>query len=163
MNGFVQLLTRIIDWFYIKPFRKIMPIQTFRYGAVGALNVAFSWVLFYLIFHYVVREQNVDLGFFVLSGHVATQIIVFIIITATGFLLNRYVAFKNSPLRGRTQLMRYILSVCGAWAINVLFLKLFTDVLHIFPTPSFILATIIVTVYSYLMQKYFTFKGAEKK
>mgnify|MGYP003623431263 FL=1 len=107
----------------------------------------------------MVRASDVDLGFFVLSAHVAIQMIVFPVILATGFMLNRYIAFRNSPLKGRTQLMRYILSTLGSWAVNVVFLKLFVDVLHIWATPSFIMATLIVIVYSYLMQKYFTFRG----
>lgn len=161
MNTAARLITRVIDWFYIPPLRRIMPVQTFRYAACGGFNVLFSWVLYYIVFHYIICEQDVDAGFFVFSAHVASQIIVFPVITLTGFLLNRYVAFKNSPLRGRTQLVRYILSTLGSWALNLILLKLFADVFHIWATPSFIFATLVGIVYSYLMQKHFSFRGCD--
>lgn len=159
-KGVATFITRAVDALYIPPVRRYIPLQMFRYAACGALNVALSWVLYFLIFHYIVRERNVDAGFFVFSGHVATQVVVFVIITATGFLLNRYVAFPDSPLRGRTQLGRYLLSTLGSWALNVSLLKLFADALHIWPTPSFVIATLIGIVYSYLMQKHFSFRGS---
>ena len=161
MDGFWKMLTRIIDRFYIGPLRRLMPLQTFRYAAVGALNMVFGWVLFYLIFHYAVRERDMDLGFFVLSGEVMTQVVVFVIITFTGFLLNRSIPFRNSPLRGHTQLIRYILSVCGSYAINLVVFKTLVDLLYVYPTPAFVISTLIVVVYSYLMQKYFTFRGCD--
>lgn len=159
MTGFAKFLTCIIDWFYFSAYRRIIPLQTFRYAACGALNVAFSFLLYYLVLHYLVQRNTIDLGFFVLSPHVASQMIVFPVITYTGFMLNRYVAFKNSPLRRRTQSIRYILSTIGSWVINVAFLKLFVDVLGFWDTPAFMLATLIVIPLSYLMQKYFTFRG----
>lgn len=162
MEGLSKKLTGLIDRCYIKPVRRIMPLQTFRYAAVGALNMAFGWLLYPLIFHFVIRKHDMDLGLFVLSGPVVTQVLVFVIITITGFMLNRSIPFRNSPLKGRTQLMRYMLSVCGSYAINLVVFKSLVDLLEIYPTPAFVISTLIVVVYSYLMQKYFTFRGCEE-
>ena len=161
MARFMKILTTMIDWFYVGPIRKIMPVQTFRYAAVGAMNMLFGWLLFPLIFHLLVRKQDMDFGLFVLSGAVVSQIIVFVIITITGFILNRSIPFQNSPLSGTTQFGRYILSVCGSYAINLLVFKSLVDLIHIYPTPAFVIATLVVVVYSYLMQKYFTFRGCD--
>ena len=154
-----RLLTRVIDVFYLPPFRRILPIQTFRYGACGAANMVFGWMLYYLTFHYVVHETDLDLGFMVFSAHTAALAVVYPVIFLVGFWLNRNIAFKASPLRGRVQLIRYLLSALGSLAVNYLCLQFFVLVIHIYPTPSQMLATIVTTVYSYLMQKYFSFRG----
>ena len=154
-----RLLTRVIDIFYLPPFRRILPIQTFRYGACGAANMVFGWVLYYLAFHYVIRKTDLDLGFMVFSAHTAALAVVYPVIFLVGFWLNRNIAFKASPLRGRVQLIRYLLSALGSLAVNYLCLQFFVLAMKIYPTPSQMLATIVTTVYSYLMQKYFSFRG----
>lgn len=160
---FSRLLTRIIDWFYIPPLRAVMPLQTFRYAVCGAVNYyGINLVLYYVTIHYIVCERDLDIGLMVLSPHIASLAIVFPITTFTGFWLNRNVAFKHSPLRHRTQALRYLMSVLISLMINSLCLKLFVDVLDIWSTPAQALSTAVVTVYSYLMQKYFTFRGCQK-
>lgn len=164
-----KLLTTVIDWFYIPPLRALMPLQTFRYAACGALNVGLSLVFYYITYHYVLGEQNLNLLILdgaegpapdiVLSPHIAALAIIFPITTFNGFWLNRNVAFKHSPLRHGTQAMRYLLSVCVSLLINYACQKLFVDVLHIWATPAQALSTVVVTVYSYIAQKYFTFRG----
>lgn len=119
-------------------------------------------VFYYISYHYIFMEQNLNLGFVVVSPHIAALCLVFPVTFLNGFLLNRYIAFKKSPLRGRTQLLRYGVSVTGALLINYALMKLFVETLYIFPTPSKILTTIITVAYSYLAQKYYTFKGCQE-
>lgn len=154
-----QLITKIIDFFYVPPIRGVVPIQTFRYGVCGGANMVLDLLFYYIIFHFVLREQNMDLGFVVLSAHIAALFIVFPITFFNGFWLNKNIAFRYSPLRGSTQLLRYMLSVAGAIVVNYLCMKLFVDGFRFFPTPSKALTTLISIAYSYAMQKYFTFRG----
>lgn len=163
MKGISALLTKIIDYLYITPLRKWMPLQTFRYAACGALNMALDTVFYFISYHYIFNERNFDLGFIVISPHIAALCLVFPITFFNGFLLNKYVAFKESPLRGRIQLFRYGLSVVGALAMNYALMKIFVETLNIFPTPSKILTTGITVIYSYLVQKYFTFRGCPEE
>lgn len=160
MSGFARLLTGLIDRCYIPPLRRVMPLQTFRYAACGGLNMAMDTLLYYITFNYVFGQQDVDLGFFVLSAKMAALGIVFPITFFNGFWLNRNVAFKRSPLRGHVQVIRYMVSVGGSIVLTILFMKFFTEACHIWATPSKIITTILTAVYSYLMQKYFTFRGA---
>ncbi len=154
-----RLLTRIIDWFYWKPFRIFMPLQTFRYAACGGLNMCLDTLLYYVTFHYILCKQDVNLGIVVVSAPIFAMCIVFPITLFNGFWLNRHIAFRESPLKGTTQLVRYLLSVGGALALNYACMKIFVDALNIYPTPSKLLSTLVTIVYSYLMQKYFTFRG----
>ena len=78
----------------------------------------------------------IDLGFVYMSAPIASLFLVFPITFFTGFWLNRNVAFRASPLGTRTQLLRYALSVAGAILLNYLCMKLFVEVVGIWPTPA---------------------------
>ena len=43
--------------------------------------------------------------------------------------------------------------------LNYLGLKFFVEAVHLWPTFSQVVTSLITIVYSYLMQKYFTFRG----
>jgi len=68
-------------------------------------------------------------------------------------------------LRGKTQLTRYGLSVVGSILLNYICLKVFVEYFYIWPTVSKILTTVVVIIYSYVIQRHFTFKtgGKQKK
>lgn len=162
MESVSNFLTQVIDWFYVKPIAKFVPRQTFRYGAIGAGNIVLTWVLFYIANHFIIQERFVNLGFMVISPYIATLCTIVPFTFLIGFYLNRNVAFTRSPLRGRTQFMRYLLSWAGSLAINAVLLKLFVEGFKFWSTPSQMLASIIIIGYSYLMQKYFSFRGCEE-
>ncbi len=157
--SFATRLTRLIDAFYIAPVRLLMPLQTFRYGVCGGITVVLDWLFYYLIYHFVVSEHDVHLGFATISPHIFSLIAVFPITTFNGFWLQGHISFKGSPLGHGRQLGRYLLTAFGALAINYLLLKLFVEVCGIWATPSKILTTAVAIAYSYSMQKYFTFRG----
>ena len=160
-----------------------MPLRTFRYAACGGMNMALDLVLYYVTFHYVLGKSFIAVGwphivtFFdgaaaaavgaipagiIISPHIAALGIVFPITFFNGFWLNRHVAFRQSPLPKGSQLVRYMLSVAGALLLNYVCMKLFVEALHIYPTPSKALTTLVSVVYSYLMQTHYTFRGAPK-
>ena len=155
-----SLITTVIDCFYWKPFRPLLPLQTFRYAACGGLNMVLDAVWYFVIYHYIVAERFFDLGVVVLSPHIASMLVVFPITFFNGFWLNRNVAFKSSPLSGQTQLFRYALSIVGSILLTYAGLKLFVEVCGFWPTPSKVLTTILTVIYSFLAAKYFTFRGA---
>ena len=155
-----ETITKAIDLFYIKPLRAFVPQQVFRYLACGALTAFLDTVWYYLIYHYIVRVQFVDLGFIVVSPHIAALCVVFPITFITGFWLNRNVAFHTSPIPHGKQLWRYALSVAGAILLNYLSMKILVEVCNLWPTPSKIVTTVISSVYSFLMAKFYTFRKA---
>lgn len=155
-----KLITTVIDCFYWKPFRPLLPLQTFRYAACGGLNMVLDALWYFVIYHYIVAERFFDLGVVVLSPHIASMLVVFPITFFNGFWLNRNVAFKSSPLSGQTQLFRYALSIVGSILLTYAGLKLFVEVCGFWPTPSKVLTTILTVIYSFLAAKYFTFRGA---
>ncbi len=150
-------ITVIVDFFY-PPFRKYVTLQFFRYGVTGAANMAFDWVLYFITFHFILDKQMLHLGFVTLSSHIAAMVLVFPVTFISGFLLQKYVTFTSSVLRGRVQIVRYFSVVIANLLLNYLGLKLLVDFLHVFPTPSKMIITIFTTMFSYFSQKKFTFK-----
>jgi len=98
------------------------------------------------------------LGFVTLSSHIAALVFTFPISFMTGFLLQKYVTFTASDLRGKTQLVRYGVVVALNLGINYIGLKLLVDGFGWFPTPSKMIITLFATLVSYISQKKFTFK-----
>lgn len=152
-----ERITRVIDNLYISRLEPVISRQLFRYGVCGATNMALDTLWYYIIYHYIVALRYIDLGFVVVSPHIASLIIVFPITFLTGFWLNRHVAFKASAYRTRGQLVRYALSVCGAILLNYVLMKLFVEHCHLWATPSKMITTVISAIYSFLAAKYFTF------
>ena len=151
----------IIDFFY-PPFKRVFTLQIFRYLACGGTNTLLDIVLFSISYNWVFDKQNVQIGPITLSPHIAAFILAFLVTFPVGFYLSRYVVFQHSELRGRTQLSRYLLVVSGCILINYVLLKTFIEYLGWFPTPAKIITTMIVVVFSYLTQTYFSFTTSRK-
>lgn len=163
-----KLVTSVIDFFH-PPFRKLMPLQTFRYAACGGGNTMFDIVLYYISYNFVLKKKDiylpfepVDLYFFTLGSmiraHIGALVIASTLSFFTGFWLNKNIVFVNSSLPGKAQMFRYLLLVLVCFLINYLCMNLFVDRFHIYPTISKIITTVIVVSFSYLTQKKFTFK-----
>lgn len=153
----VGQITKLVDFFYVKPLRFI-PLNTFRYAAVGGINMVFSLFIYAFCFHIVLAKADTDFGIVVVSAPVLAYLITFVITLFSGFWLTKTIAFRASELRTRTQLLRYFAVVCINLVINYLGLKLFVDLCHFYPTPSYALIYSITIVFSYLMQRFFTFR-----
>ena len=149
----------VIDFTY-PPFRHIFTPQLYRYGVCGGANVVFDWVIYFFVYNYIMKYRFIHLGFVAISPHIASFIIIFPITTFTGFLLQKYVTFIMSDLRGRVQLFRYFLIVLMNLLLNYIGLKIFVEIFHFYPTPSKMIITAITMVCSYFGQKKFTFTSA---
>ena len=154
---FRDVILRVIQWLYL-PFSKFIPPETFRYAATGGFNLLLDIFLYFIFYNFILQKQIVYLGFVSISPHIAAFLFAFPITFATGFLLAKYITFTSSPLRGRVQLFRYILSVVGSILLNYILLKLFVEYLFFWPTVAKMITTVFVVIYSYLIQRYFTFK-----
>lgn len=149
-------------WFY-PPFKRFMPEQTFKYAATGGANTALDIFLYFISYNFILRKEILDLGFYAISPHIAAFIMSFCITFPTGFILAKFISFPGSYLRKRIQLLRYGFTVSGSIVLNYIFLKLFVEIFGWYPTPSKIVTTGIVIIFSYTAQKYFTFRTAKPK
>ncbi len=155
-----MLRNRIITFihFFYPPFKRLMPLQTFRYAACGGSNMVLDILLFYVSYHYILHERILDLGFIAFAPYTAALGMAFCVSFPVGFLLSKYIVFSSSELRGRIQLFRYILVVAINLFLNYSFLKIMVEYMFFYPTVARIFATAIIVTFSYLSQKHFTFK-----
>ena len=159
MDSFASIITKAIDLFYIKPLRRVFSQQVFRYLFCGGMTALLDAVWYYIIYHYIVCEQFIDLDFVVVSPHIAALCIVFPITFFTGFWLNRNVAFQVTNISSLPQLAKYALSVVGSILLNYACMKFFVEFCGVWATPSKILTTAVCAIYSFLVGRYFTFRG----
>ena len=152
-----QIIIYISDCLY-KPFAKIIPQEMFRYGFTGGLNMCLDIFLFYILYNFIFKQQFVSIAFITMNAHIAAFVFVFPFTFTTGFLLAKYVTFTNSHLKSQKQLFRYAVSVMGSIILHYILLKFFVDYLGIWGTVSKIYAVAIVTVYSFSVQKFYSFK-----
>lgn len=161
-----------------------MPLQTFRYAACGGGNMVLGFLVFTGMFHLVASLSHFNLGFidFTVSyakvGNASvlmmqSDVLAFkahsfalscssTVVFIVGFLLNKYVVFTSSNLKGRIQLFRYFLATVSSFCINYFLLNALVIYLHIYPVLAQVIVTAIVVTISFFMQQYFTFKVKEK-
>lgn len=79
-----QRLTKIVDFFYIRPVRAVIPLQTFRYAICGGVNLGLNWVLYAVLYNFILDKEIVRLGFVAISPYIAAFLVVFPITFVTG-------------------------------------------------------------------------------
>ncbi|MBL1409246.1 GtrA family protein [Sphingobacterium faecale] len=141
--------------------KDIIGSQKLRYLFFGSCNVVLSWIIYFVCIHFITFKENVVLfERITISPHIFSLLISFVITFFSGFFLNHFLVFRSpdSPDLWR-KLGKYLIANMGSLILNYVLLKFFVEVLFFYPTPSQILCTFLVTIYSFLMQKKFTFKN----
>jgi putative flippase GtrA len=152
------IVRSIIDWFY-PPFKRVMPLQTFRYAACGGGNTLLDIGLFFFAYNFLLDGKMITIYSVTLTAHIASFIFSFFFTFPIGFFLSRYVVFQESTSRKREQLPKYLVVVAGAILLNYFCLKVFIETMNIHALYSKLLTTVLVVAFSYFSQKYFTFKA----
>lgn len=147
----------IIDFFY-PLFKKWFSLHTFRYMVSGGITVSTGIVGYFLIFNFVLDQKDVKVGDFLVTAKVAALILESIVTFSVGFMLNKYLIFTQSTLIGRIQLFRYATVFATNLLLNYALLKILTEVFQFYPSVAKALITIVLAVFSYFSQKYFSFK-----
>ena len=154
-----SLILQVVDFFY-PLFKKIIPLQTFRYAACGGFNTLLSISLYIIAYHFIFIEETIQLTTnFAISREIAADyLFAFWISFPIGFYLSRYVVFQESILKRRVQLFRYFIVACGAIGLNYFFLKFFVTFFNMPGPPAKIITSFIVIAFSYFSQRNFSFK-----
>lgn len=152
----------IIDFFY-PPFRRLMNLQTFRYAASGGGNVLLGFLTYFISFKYVLHELPLHFGFYAFKAHVAALFISFCITFPIGFFMSKYVVFSDSKIKGSVQLFRYFMVCMFNLALNYILLKILVEYFLVYPVLAQICTTAVVIIFSYLMQRHFSFKATAEE
>lgn len=114
--------------------------------------------LFSFCYNILLHGKDIHVAGFTVTAHVASMWIPFPFCFLLSFLLSRFVVFSETTLKKSTSLFRYILLVVTCVVLNISLIKFFVEICHLLPELSKVACTILVAVFSYLSQKYFTFK-----
>jgi putative flippase GtrA len=156
-----ELLSKAVDRLYFPFLRRFLPQELFRYGICGTAVVLLDWLLFWFCYNYLFVQENRDTGYFVFSAYTLSKLISAPVAALAGFWLQKNITFRASPLRGATQFFRYLLVFCVNFLVNILIGKDFLfEYFGLWATPANMTVTVLSILFTFLMQKYFTFRSA---
>jgi putative flippase GtrA len=138
-------------------FSKLLDKQTYYYLACGGGNTLFGLAIFYYFENFIFHQKSIDIGFEI-HAHIAAFIISFSITFPIGFFTSKYVVWDDSELAGKKQLFRHLTFVVLSVFMNYGLLKLFVEFFHWWPFPSQVLTTSIIVIFSYITQKFISFR-----
>ena len=137
-----------------------MTRQQFRYLACGGFMAVLDVCIFSLFYNTILHQNPFTIGNFSLTASLAAIWLPFPIGFTLSYLLSRYVVFHDTKLKNTTSFFRYILLVIACFILNSVLIHLFVDIVKWNAVFSKIMCTILIAGFSYLTQKYFTFKPA---
>jgi putative flippase GtrA len=154
-----KALLRFIDFFY-PPFSRWLSPHTFRYIVSGGTNMVIGIILYFLIYNYVLHQQDVSLNFhpYLITAPVATLIIETPLTFIFGFTLNKYLVFTKSDLKGRIQIFRYGIVVIINTMLNFAMIKIMVETFNFYPSIAKLITTVVLAVASYFIQTHFSFR-----
>ena len=152
LRGFLDIFYPIV--------KKLFSKTTYYYAVCGASNMVLSWLLFYLFYNYVFHQQKwqVPILNLYINAYTISAAVCFIISFIIGFTLLKYVVFTASEIKGRIQLFRYGISAIISFVTSYAILRLLIEGFGMYASISNVIASVVVAIISYLIQRNFTFK-----
>ena len=151
-----QAILAFIDFFH-PPFKKFISQHNFRYLATGGSTWVLGILIYTISFKYLFLKEETVILSFSLKRETAALVADFMFVIPYSFLMNRYVIFTHSQVRGRIQLLRFL----NLNFINILLTyvlqKFFIEIMNVYPTISRVIVSVLIAGFSYLYQHYFTF------
>jgi len=160
-----KAILAFIDFFH-PPFKKYISAHNFRYLVTGGTTFVLGIIIYFLSFNFLFHSDEVKILFFTLKKDTAALAVDFAVVIPFSFLINRYVVFTHSEVKGKTQLFRFLNLQFINVLLNVFLFKFFVEILMVYPTISKVVVAVLVASFSYIYQHYFTFsvkKIGEKK
>lgn len=161
MHKVRDFILSIIDFFY-PPFKKLIGIQTFRYLACGGSNALLNLLVFSASYNFLFTSKVVYIMGFAISRYIAAYLLALSISFPVGFCLNKYVVFQSSNLLGRVQFIRYASLTVTNIFLDYFLLHLLVGYFKFWATPSQAFIIVILSLFSYFCQTYFSFKTIKK-
>lgn len=152
-----KIALKIIDFFY-PPFQKWLSLATFRYMVSGGITVSSGIVFYYIIYNFVLHQKNIKILNLLITAPIAALFLESIVTFLVGFMLNKYLVFTQSNLKGRVQLFRYAAVYATNILLNYALMKILVEGFLFYPTLAKAAITILLAIFSYFSQKHFSFK-----
>ncbi len=153
-----RLIINILNVLYLKQIRNLIPKQTFFYLACGGSNMVLDAIIYAIIYNFVLDKQDIIIFGYVISAAIMSFFITVPIIFLTGFWLSKNISFTNSTNSNNKQRLRYLSVTISNILIKLFGLKLLI-MINIWPSIANVSMTIVTVIFSYIMQRFYTFKG----
>ena len=120
-------------------------ISFIKFGIVGAANTLINWIIFFMLNY---------MGVY----YITANIIAYLIATANSYFWNSKWVFKSKKQDNlKTQVRFTLLNLIGL-VLNSIVLYLLVDLLHLSKMISLIIATAIIMIINYFINKVWVFK-----
>ena len=172
-NFLSKKILAVIDFFH-PPFKKLIPLQTFRYLACGGGLTVTSLLIFFISYNFILSpfvhpeiaadktEEWITVGGISITRYISAYLISLFTTFPIGFFLSKYVVFQESQLKGRIQLFRYATLQLLNIGTNYYLLHFLVGYCGFWATPSQTLSAALIAIFSYFFQKYVSFRSVKK-
>ena len=142
---------------------KILDNKIVRYFFSAGLATVVDVSVYFITFNFILNKQDIPLyPPWKLTAPIASLIISYTCGLMTNFFITKYLVFSESDLRGRHQLMRYLLVALLILILNYGFMKFLIYILEWYPTVSRIFSALSIGILSYIIHKFYSFKVVNK-
>ncbi len=160
-----KAILAFIDFFH-PPFKKYVSLHNFRYLVTGGGTLLLGLASYYFAYFFIFKTEEVNFGLIVVKREIASLFVDYAVAIPTSFLLNKYIIFTHSELKGSVQLFRFLnLQIINILS-NLVLLKFLLELFREYPTLSMlsrIAVSVLMALFSYLYQHYFTFSVKKLK
>lgn len=157
-----DFILSFIDFFY-PPFKRLIGIQTFRYAFCGGSNALLNLLVFSVSYNFLFTDKVIYVLGFAISRYIAAYLLALSISFPIGFCLNKYVVFQSSNLLGHVQFVRYASLTVTNIFLDYFLLHLLVGYFGFWATPSQAFIIVVLSLFSYFCQTYFSFKTVRKE
>ncbi|HEX5001329.1 MAG TPA: GtrA family protein [Bacteroidia bacterium] len=139
--------------------QKILNNKVFRYFIAAGLATVVDVVVYFITYNYILFKQDFSItDVIVVSAPSISLVISFSCGLLTNFVISKYYVFTESNIRGRHQLMRYVMVALFILMLNYFCMSFLIKGLGWYPTVSRIASALSIGLLSFVIHKVFSFK-----
>ncbi len=142
--------------------KKLLKNQVIRFVFSAGIGFLVDISAFYLFYHNFLTQKTYHVLSFTMRNSTVSLAISFFMGVVVNFLITRYFVFTESTSSPAKQFIRFVsVAILGFFA-NLLVLKFFIQVLHLYPPVARVTAALSLFFASYFVHKFFSFSLAPR-
>lgn len=142
--------------------QKLLKNQVIRFIFSAGIGFLVDISAFYLFYHNFLTQKTYHILTFTMRNSTVSLAISFFMGVVVNFLITRYFVFTESTSSPAKQFIRFVsVAILGFFA-NLLVLKFFIQVLHLYPPVARVTAALSLFFASYFVHKFFSFSLAPR-
>lgn len=137
--------------------RKIAKNEVLRFILSAGAGFVVDIGCYYLFYHNLFRQNTYKVLHYPVTNYVLSLGVSFFLGVLVNFLITRYFVFTQSKLKPSVQFIRFASVAFIGFFANIGMLKLFVQVLHLYPPVARICAALSLFFASFFIHKVFSF------